>query len=155
MLLENGQGVEKDLQETNGSADDDDDDDDRTEDIIQQLNQKYPQKELKVSKVSDSDFDKMKNELQVLRDNNCRIEKVENDDATGYINFSAEACVGETNGRKIGKSNNKSWEKKLVRSESAKVLSRIPSSPSLFQGMKSSIKIIKKALRKSLASYVS
>jgi hypothetical protein len=37
--------------------------------------------------------------------------------------------------------------KKLVRSESAKVLRRIPSSPSLFQGMKSSIKVIKKAVK--------
>ncbi|GAU11044.1 hypothetical protein TSUD_113370, partial [Trifolium subterraneum] len=149
ILLENGQGEANDLQETNGSADDD-----RTKDIIQQLNQKFPQKELKVSKVSDSDFDKMKKELQVLRKSNCSIEKeddkVEKDDATGYKNFSAEACVGETNGRKI----EKNWKveqqklgKKLIRSESAKVLRRIPSSPSLFQGMKSSIKVIKKAVK--------
>jgi hypothetical protein len=135
MLLENGQGEEgKDLQETNESASDD-----RTEDIIQQLNQKFPQKELKVSKVSYSDFDKMKKELQVLRDNK---------------NYSAEACVVETNGSSEKTKIEKNWKveqqklgKKLVRSESAKVLRRIPSSPSLFQGMKSSIKVIKKAVK--------
>lgn len=155
LLLENGQGEGTDSQEeTNGNASG------RTEDIIQQLNQKFPQKELlKVSKVSDSDINNIEKELQVLQDKKCWTEKeddkIENvDDATGYKNYSAEAYVGETNGSfektKIGKNwkeEQHKLEKRLVRSESARVLRRIPSSPSLFQGMKSSFKTIKKAVK--------
>lgn len=122
MLLEESQGEANYPRETNESASG------MTEDIIKQLNQKFPQKELKTSQVSD---------------------KVEND-VNEYKNYSAEACVEETDGSFEGmakRKEEKKLSKRLFRSESAKVLRRIPSSPSLFQGMKSSIKTIKKAVK--------
>lgn len=116
LLLENGQE-----EETKQSAFG------KTEDIIQQLNQKFPQKELRT----------VKKELQVLQDNKKEADEIEE---TNY-------GFDKTKIGKNWKEEQQKLEKRLVRSESAKVLRRIPSSPSLFQGMKSSIKSIKKAVK--------
>ena len=69
MLLENGQQQEgTDPQETSENASCG-----TEEKIIQQLNQKFPQKELKISKVSDSDY--KENQLQLLQNRNGWTEK--------------------------------------------------------------------------------
>ncbi|KAL5056888.1 hypothetical protein RYX36_028492 [Vicia faba] len=116
LLLENGQE-----EETNESAFG------KNEDIIEQLNLKFPQKELRT----------VKKELQVLQD-----KKKEADEIEKTNDSFDKAKIG-----KNWKEEQQKLEKRLVRSESAKVLRRIPSSPSLFQGMKSSIKSIKKAVK--------
>lgn len=128
MLLDNDQGEGTDAQETKENASGRTD----TEDIIQQLNQKFPLKELKDSEVSDSDY--TQKQPQLLQDKNST-EK-----------YSTEACIDEANGTTSFEGIEKSKEqhkkeKRLFRSESAKVLRRIPSSPSLF------FKTIKKAVK--------
>ncbi|XP_058780506.1 uncharacterized protein LOC131654101 [Vicia villosa] len=122
LLLENGQeeGTNP-REETNESAFG------KTEDIIQQLNQKFPQKELRT----------VKKELQVLQDKKKEAVEIE----------ETNDGFDKTKIGKNWKDEQQKLEKRLVRSESAKVLRRIPSSPSLFQGMKSSIKSIKKAVK--------
>ncbi|KAK7261883.1 hypothetical protein RIF29_28206 [Crotalaria pallida] len=127
MLLENSQEG-TDPQETKENASS------RTEEIIQQLNQKFPQKELKISK---------EKQLQLLQDKNSRTEKedrIENE-ATSVImptenrSYHEEACIGEGNGTPsfegMERKKPHKKEKKLGRSESAKTLRRIPSAPSL------------------------
>jgi len=164
MLLENSkqQGI-TDPEEANENASYS-----RTEDkIIEQLNQKFPQKELKISK---------EKQLQLLEDNNgCTDQEdtVENESRsvmpTGHKNYSEEACIGEGNCTPhvegMEKKEEQKKEKRLPRSESARTLRRIPSSPSLFFGgiirkkptasddlaasnsfLRSSIKTIKKAV---------
>ncbi|KAG4947900.1 hypothetical protein AAZX31_15G011400 [Glycine max] len=147
MLLENGQQQEgTDPQETSENASCG-----TEEKIIQQLNQKFPQKELKISKVSDSDY--KEKQLQLLQDRNGWTEKedrIENEARniipTGYKNYSGEACIGEGNctpnveGMERKEQHKK--EKRLPRSESARSLRRIPSSPSLLLGIKKGVDYI-------------
>ncbi|XP_020223172.1 uncharacterized protein LOC109805499 isoform X1 [Cajanus cajan] len=137
MLLENGPQQEgTGPQETNENASCE------TEEIIRQLDQKFPQKELKISKVSDSDHkgwtekeDRIENEARSVM-------------PTGYKNYSEEACIGEGNctpsfeGMERKEENKKG--KKLARSESARTLKRIPSSPSLLLGIRKGVDCIRK-----------
>ncbi|TKY48113.1 hypothetical protein E2542_SST25527 [Spatholobus suberectus] len=147
MLLENGQQEGTDPQETNENASC------GTEEIIQQLNQKFPQKELKISKVSDSDY--KEKQLQLLQEKIGWPEKedrIENEARsvmpTGYKNYSEEACTGEGNctlsfeGMERKEQHKK--EKRLARSESARALRRIPSSPSLLLGIRKGVDCIRK-----------
>ncbi|XP_027340689.1 trichohyalin [Abrus precatorius] len=148
MLLENGQQEGTDPQETNKNASLE------TEEIIQQLNQKFPQKELKVSKVSDSDYEEKK--LQLLQDNKGWTEKedrIENEEdisvmPTRYKNYCEEARICEGNGTPSFEGMERKEQhkkgKKLARSESAKTLRRIPSSPSLLLGIKKGVDYIRK-----------
>ncbi|XP_061347098.1 uncharacterized protein LOC133292668 [Gastrolobium bilobum] len=151
MLLENNPEEGTDPQETNENASC------GTQNIIQQLNQKFPQKELKISEVSDSDY--KEKQLQLLQDKNGWTEKedrIENDARsvvpTGYKNYSEEAFIDEGNGTPSfegiqGREQHKK-EKGLARSESARTLRRIPSSPSLLQGMKKGVDSIRKKISK-------
>ncbi|KAK7325205.1 hypothetical protein VNO77_29363 [Canavalia gladiata] len=146
MLLENGQQERTDPQEINGNASL------GTEEIIQQLNQKFPQKELKISKVSD--FDYKEKHQQLLQDKSGWTEKehrIENEAAsvkpTEYQNYSEEARIGEGNGTPgfegMERKEQHKKEKKLARSESARILRRIPSSP-LLLGIKKGVDCIRK-----------
>ena len=148
MLLENSQEVlDPDPQETNENANS------GTEDIVQQLNQKFPQVEFKISKVSDSEYDEK--QLQLLQDKkNGWKEKedgIENEARsampTGNKDYSEEACIGEGNGAPSFEKGMESKEhkkgKSLVRSESAGTLKRIPSSP-LLLGMRKGVDCIRK-----------
>ncbi|RDX90600.1 hypothetical protein CR513_27512 [Mucuna pruriens] len=132
MLLENGQ-QEGYPQETNENASRG-----TEEEIIQQLNQKFPQKEMKISKVSDSDHEEK--QLQLLQDKNGWTEKEDR--------IENEACIGEGNctpsfeGMERMEQHKK--EKRLARSESARTLRRIPSSPSLLLGIRKGVDYIRK-----------
>ncbi|XP_028190232.1 golgin subfamily A member 6-like protein 22 isoform X2 [Glycine soja] len=148
MLLENGQQQERtDPLETSENASCG-----TEEKIIQQLNQKFPQKELKISKVSDSDY--KENQLQLLQNRNGWTEKedrIENEARsvmpTGYKNYSGEACIGANctlNVEGMERKEQHKKEKKLPRSESARTLRRIPSSPSLLLGIKKGVDYIRK-----------
>lgn len=133
ILLENSQGM--DPLETHGNETS------GTEEIIRQLNQKYPQEELNISKVSHSE--NKEKQLQVLQDKNGWTEKedeIEKDAGTSFIQTghnicTGEACLSEENGdRSFEGMERREYhrkEKTLVRSESARALRRIPSSPSL------------------------
>ncbi|ESW22689.1 hypothetical protein PHAVU_005G173800 [Phaseolus vulgaris] len=145
MLLENSPQPGTDPEETNENASH------RTEEkIIQQLNQKFPQKELKMSKVSDSDY--KEKQLQLLEDKNQE-DTIENESSsvlpTGHKNYSEEACIGEgnctPNVEGMQKKEEHKKEKRLLpRSESAKTLRRIPSSPSLLFGIRKGVDCIRK-----------
>ncbi|XP_019436389.1 PREDICTED: trichohyalin-like isoform X2 [Lupinus angustifolius] len=114
MLLENGQeGMDPHEAQENISS--------GTEEIIQQLNQKFPQKELKVSKVIGmAGYEYKEKQLQLLQDKN------------GWTNKDDESCMGEGNGTPSFETmERKKKEKMLGRSESGKTLRRIPSAPSL------------------------
>ncbi|BAT91559.1 hypothetical protein LR48_Vigan05g217000 [Vigna angularis] len=142
MLLENSQQPGTDAEERNENG--------RTEDkIIQQLNEKFPQKELRISKVSDS-------QLRLLEDKNGLADeedRMENESRsvmpTGQKNYSEEACIGEgscsPNVERMEKKEQHKKEKRLPRSESARTLRRIPSSPSLlFGGIRKGVDYIRK-----------
>jgi len=145
MLLENSPQPGTDPEETNENASH------RIEEkIIQQLNQKFPQKELKISKVSDSDYEEK--QLQLLEDKNQE-DTIENESSsvlpTGHKNYSEEACIGEgnctPNVEGMEKKEEHKKEKRLLpRSESAKTLRRIPSSPSLLFGIRKGVDCIRK-----------
>lgn len=146
MLLENGQQEGTYPKEINENASG------GTEEIIQQLNQKFPQKELKISKVSDLDY--KEKQLQVLQDKNGWTEKedkIENEARsvmpTGHKNYSEEACTPRFEG--VERKEQPKKEKRLGRSESARNLRRIPSSPSLLLGIRKGVDFIRK---KPLAS---
>ncbi|KAL2332422.1 hypothetical protein Fmac_020003 [Flemingia macrophylla] len=152
MLLENGQQQEgTGPQETNENASCE------AEEIILQLDQKFPQKELN-SKFSDSDY--KEKQLQLLQDKNGWTEKedrIENEARsvmlTGYKNYSEEAFIGEENHTPSfeGMERKELQEKgkNLARSGSARTLRRIPSSPSLLLGIRKGVDCIRK---KSTAS---
>lgn len=132
MLLENSQQPEE--RNENGRTE---------ENIIQQLNQKFPQKEFRISKVSDS-------QLQLLEDKNeltDEEDRMENESKsvmpTGQKNYSEEACTPNVEGMEKKEQHKK--EKRLPRSESARTLRRIPSSPSLlFGGIRKGVDYIRK-----------
>ncbi|KAI4355699.1 hypothetical protein L6164_004447 [Bauhinia variegata] len=109
MLLEKSEGDMEQPQETIENVTS------GTEEIIKQLNQTFPQKELKVSQNPDSE-DKEK-QLQHFEDKNDRTEKQDK-----LEEETEEAMERKDQHRK---------ERKLERSESARTLRRIPSSPSL------------------------
>ncbi|XP_057458341.1 nuclear matrix constituent protein 1 isoform X2 [Lotus japonicus] len=150
MLLENSKKDEMDPQEANENASS------RTEEIIQKLNQKFPQQELKISKVSDSDY--KEKQLHLPQDKNSWEEnegRVENEAISvmpaRYKNYSEEACTGEGNGPNsfegLERKEQHKKGKSLVRSESARTLRRIPSSPSLLLGMRKGVDRIRKILQ--------
>lgn len=95
-----------------------------TEEIIRQINQKYPQKEMKISKVSDPE----NNEDRTVHTGNK------------ICNGEEAACICEENvNASFDGMERKEYLKKgkgLVRSESARTLRRIGSSPSLLLGMR-------------------
>ncbi|XP_027925943.1 uncharacterized protein LOC114183210 [Vigna unguiculata] len=150
MLLENSQQPGTDPEETNANANASC----RTEEkIIQQLNEKFPQKELRISKVSDSDF--KEKQLQLLEDKNGLTDQEDRMESesrsvipTGHKNYSEEACIGEgnctPNVEGMEKMEEHKKEKKLPRSESARTLRRIPSSPSLLFGIRKGVDYIRK-----------
>ncbi|CAJ1955146.1 unnamed protein product [Sphenostylis stenocarpa] len=151
MLLENSQQAGTDPEETNENSSCG-----TEEKIIQQLNQKFPQKELRISKVSDSDY--KENQLQLLDDKNTWTDKedrMENESTsvmpTVHKNYSEEACItGEGNCIPTGvegmeRKEQHKKEKKLPRSDSARTMRRIPSSPSLlFGGIRKGVDSIRK-----------
>ncbi|KAL1298134.1 hypothetical protein HN51_042541 [Arachis hypogaea] len=112
--------------------------------IIQKLNQVFPQLDLKISKVSDSDDNEK--QLQLPQD---RTEwEAGRSMATGNKNYSEETCIGSEGNRtpnfdKVMESKEQKKGKRLVRSESAGTLRRIPSSP-LLLGMKKGVECIRK-----------
>ncbi|XP_028766301.1 uncharacterized protein LOC114724159 [Neltuma alba] len=147
ILLENSQDMDP-LEETHGNETS------GTEEIIRQINQKYPQQE---------------KQLPVPQDKNDWTEK---EDGTNFIHTEnkiytgEEVCISEENGNKsfdgMERTECNRKEKKLARSESARALRRIPSSPSLLLGIRkgndenhssansfirSSFKTIKKAVK--------
>ncbi|KAL2332428.1 hypothetical protein Fmac_020009 [Flemingia macrophylla] len=135
MLLENGQQQEgTGPQETNENASCE------AEEIIRQLDQKFPQKELKRKNGWTEKEDRIENEARSVM-------------PTGYKNYSEEACIGEGNHTPSfeGMERKELHEKgkKLARSESARTLRRIPSSPSLLLGIRKGVDCIRK---KSTAS---
>ncbi|KAI9107379.1 hypothetical protein K1719_021416 [Acacia pycnantha] len=120
-----------------------------TEETIRQINQKYPQQELKNRRVSENE--NKEKQLPVPQEKNDQAEK----DGTDFIHTASKIYTGEE--VRISEENgNKSFEgmerrecnikgKELARSESARGLRRIPSSPSLL--IRSSFKTIKKAVK--------
>ncbi|MED6170987.1 hypothetical protein PIB30_036449 [Stylosanthes scabra] len=115
-----------------------------TQDIAQKLNQVFPQLDLKISKVSDSDDNEK--QLQLPQD---RTEwEARRSMPTGNKDYSEETCIGiEGNGtpnfHKVMDSKEHKKGKRLFRSESAGNLRRIPSSP-LLLGMKKGVECIRK-----------
>ncbi|KAJ1429101.1 hypothetical protein SESBI_08454 [Sesbania bispinosa] len=133
ILLENSQ-EDRALQETKKNETS------ATEEIIKQLNQKYPQQELEISKVPDFEYkegeDRIENEARsVMR--------------TGHKNYTEEvACIDEGNGttsfEEMKRKEQHKKERMLVRSESARALRRIPSPPSLLLGIRKGVERIRK-----------
>ncbi|KAK7255292.1 hypothetical protein RIF29_28699 [Crotalaria pallida] len=149
-LLENSH-EDKDQQDTNENGIS------GTEEIIKQLNQKYPQKEPKISKASDYDY--KEKQLQLVQDKK-KTEWTEkrmgnegrNVIMTGHKDYNEEvSCIGVGNGitsfEGMERKEQHKMEKKIVRSESARALRRIPSSPSLLlSGMRKGVERITKKL---------
>ncbi|KAE9588034.1 hypothetical protein Lal_00002847 [Lupinus albus] len=111
-----------------------------TEEIIQQLNQKFPKMELKVSKVpGTTEYEYKEKRLQLLQDKNCWSDKEDRIENEARIIMPTEnkrnyekSCMGERNGTpRFQMMERKKNEKRLGRSESGKTLRRIPSAPSL------------------------
>ncbi|KAK4252852.1 hypothetical protein QN277_010995 [Acacia crassicarpa] len=141
ILLENSQDMdplETYANETSG-----------TEETIRQINQKYPQQELKTRRVSENE--NKEKQLPVPQEKNDQAEK----DGTDFIHTAStiytgeEVCISEENDNKSFKGMERREcnikGKELARSESARGLRRIPSSPSLL--IRSSFKTIKKAVK--------
>ncbi|XP_062154351.1 uncharacterized protein LOC133862535 [Alnus glutinosa] len=134
MLLENTQ-EELDPQNMNES---------KTDDMIRKLNQKYPQKEVKISNPPES----------VEKDGGVkRIEEiVEIEEARDGVQKEESNVGGIVEGigsssfevRRERRDHNNGKERKLVRSESARAFGRIPSSPSLILGMRKGVDCIGK-----------
>ncbi|CAL0324145.1 unnamed protein product [Lupinus luteus] len=132
MLLENGpEGIDPHEAQENISS--------GSEEIIQQLYQKFPQKELKVSEVPSATGYEYKDQQLQLRDKNGWTDKedrIENEARsvmpTENKRYYEESCIGEGNGTPSFEiTGRKKKEKTLGRSESGKTLRRIPSAPSL------------------------
>ncbi|XP_028782202.1 uncharacterized protein LOC114738332 [Neltuma alba] len=159
ILLENSQDMDP-LEETHGNETS------GTEEIIRQINQKYPQQEPKTPTASRNE--NKEKQVPVPQDKNDWTEK----DGTNFIHTEnkiytgEEVCISEENGNKsfdgMERTECNRKEKKLARSESARALRRIPSSPSLLLGIRkgndenhssansfirSSFKTIKKAVK--------
>ncbi|KAF7843298.1 golgin subfamily A member 6-like protein 22 isoform X3 [Senna tora] len=119
ILLENSQDM--DPSETYGNETS------GTEKIIRQLNQKYPLKEKQLQVPQDKNDDWTEKEDRIVRTGNktCTDE---------------EACISKENGNSSFEGMERREchrkEKRLVRSESARTLRRIPSSPSLLLGIR-------------------
>ena len=127
MLLENSH-EDMDPQETNEN------DPSVTEETIKLLNQKFPQKEQKTSKASD--YDHKEKQLQLVEDKNSWTEKedrIENE-AGNVIKKGNQ--YGSTSFEGVERKEQHEKERRLVRSESARALRQIPSSPSLILGMR-------------------
>ncbi|XP_054781375.1 uncharacterized protein LOC129288686 [Prosopis cineraria] len=150
ILLENSQDM--DPLETHGNETT------GTEEIIREINQRYPQQELKTPRVSE--YENKEQQQQVPQDKNGWADKedrIESEAGTNVIhtaNTEEEACVSEENGNKSFEEmerrecNNRKG-KKLARSESARAFRRIPSSPSLLLGIRKGKDCIGKRLNVS------
>ena len=121
----------------------------KTMEIIRQINQIYPTKEQKTPRASENE--NLEKQFPVPRDKNDWTEK----DGTNLVHSESEiytgqaAYISEENGKRSFEGMERREctmkEKKLARSDSARALRRIPSSPSLL--IKSSFKTIKKAVK--------
>lgn len=125
MLLENTE-EELDPQNVNESEKS------KTDDVIRKLNQKYPQKEVKISKPPESE------EKEIVEIEARELQKEESN-AGGIVEGIGSSSF---EGRERRDHNGK--ERKLLRSESARAFRRIPSSPSLILGMKKGVDCIGK-----------
>ncbi|KAE9584577.1 hypothetical protein Lalb_Chr25g0279551 [Lupinus albus] len=118
-----------------------------TEEIMKQMNQKYPQKEQKISKVSDHDY--KEKQPQLVQDKKKgwiqKEDRIENEARSviwrEHENYTeVVSCINEGNGMTsfegIERKERHKKEKKIVRSSSARALRRIPSSRSLLSGMR-------------------
>ncbi|XP_059457848.1 uncharacterized protein LOC132187525 isoform X2 [Corylus avellana] len=114
----------------------------KTDDIIRKLNQKYPQKEVKISKPPESEEkDGVKGIEEIVEIEAREVQKEEiNVGGTGIVEGIGSSRF--EGGRERRDHNGK--ERKLVRSESARGFRRIPSSPSLMLGMKKGVDCIGK-----------
>lgn len=114
----------------------------KTDDIIRKLNQKYPQKEVKISKPPESEEkDGVKGIEEIVELEAREVQKEEmNVGGTGIVEGIGSSRF--EGGRERRDHNGK--ERKLVRSESARGFRRIPSSPSLMLGMKKGVDCIGK-----------
>ncbi|KAJ7951849.1 Trichohyalin [Quillaja saponaria] len=137
MLLENTQ-EEMDQEGTNENKTS------RIDEIIKKLNQKYPQKEGKVSQ--NPDFQDEKKEMQLIQQKNSLVGKEEK------IETEAGKSVAQTENRNAREAVSvkgfqgleKREARKVVRSESARAFRRIPSSPNLILGMRKGVDCIMK-----------
>ncbi|KAI4329294.1 hypothetical protein L6164_021577 [Bauhinia variegata] len=145
MLLENSQGDLEQPKETIETVTSE------TEEIIKQLNQTFPQKELNTSQNPDSEG--VEKRLQYFEDKHCRKEKQDNIEnkttSNSFMQTGNKSFTEETSTSLEGMERREQHkrERKLVRSESAKALRRIPSSPSLLL-RKGADYVRKKALSK-------
>lgn len=135
MLLENNQ-EEMDPQNMNESEKS------KTDDMIRKLNQKYPQKEVKISKFPES-VEKdggVKRIEEIVEIEEAREVQKEESNVGGIVEGIGSSSF---EGRERRDHNN-GKERKLVRSESARAFGRIPSSPSLILGMRKGVDCIGK-----------
>jgi hypothetical protein len=136
MLLENTQ-EELDPQNMNESEKS------KPDDMIRKLNQKYPQKEVKISNppeyVEKDGGVKRIEEIVEIEEAREGVQKEESNvggvvEGIGSSSFEVRERRDHNNGK----------ERKLVRSESARAFGRIPSSPSLILGMRKGVDCIGK-----------
>ncbi|PRQ50785.1 hypothetical protein RchiOBHm_Chr2g0137071 [Rosa chinensis] len=133
ILLESSPEEELDSQndETNG-----------TSDILKKLNLKYPQKEAKNLQSPEADA---KEGMALVNEKNKQLIVREKYDNAQEMGSAVEGVVSRKSfeGReRRDRSNGK--ERKLARSESARVFRRIPSSPSIILGMKKGVDCMRK-----------
>ncbi|KAL6134393.1 hypothetical protein ACLB2K_066625 [Fragaria x ananassa] len=135
ILLENSPEEELDSQNENETN--------RTSDIIKKLNLTYPQKEAKNPKSPEVDS---KEGVALVNEKNKQLIVQEKYDSAQERGSPVQGVVNSRKsleGReRRDKSNGK--ERKIARSESARVFRRIPSSPSIILGMKKGVDCMRK-----------